>query len=49
MNMEINGEDPKKCSYGVRVIHKRGIHFGKYRRRKKEMEKKTDIKGMAIV
>ena len=27
MNMEINGEDPHKYSYGVRVIHKRNIHL----------------------
>ena len=27
MNMEINGDDPHKYSYGVRVIHKRTIHL----------------------
>ena len=26
MNMEINGDDPHKYSYGVRVIHKRKIN-----------------------
>ena len=26
MNMEINGGDPNKYSYGVRVIHKRKIN-----------------------
>ena len=41
MNMEINGEDPLKYSHGVRVIHKRGIHFRTYRK-KKHMEEKAD-------
>ena len=41
MNMEINGEDPLKYSHGVRVIHKRGIHFRTYRK-KKHMEEKAE-------
>ena len=42
MNMEINGEDPLKYSHGVRVIHKRGIHFRTYYRKKKHMEEKAE-------